>query len=56
MTQLSYNTIVYDQIIRLVSKFLDDHNENRYGNNSKMLEEYQALIDKIQLRISRTNF
>lgn len=53
MTQLSYNTIAYDQIIRLVSRLIGDYNDNRYGDNSKLVEEYQSLIDKLNNHLSR---
>jgi len=52
MTQLSTNTIVYDQIIAKVSKFIIDYRENKFPTNKKFLEEYQNLISFLNQRIS----
>ena len=55
MTQLSTNTVVYDQIISKVSKFIIDYRENKFPTNKKLLEEYQNLISFLNQRVSRTN-
>ena len=52
MTQLSTNTVVYDQIISKVSKFIIDYRENRFPTNKKLLEEYQNLISFLNERVS----
>ncbi len=52
MTQLSTNTVVYDQIISKVSKFIIDYRENKFPTNKKLLEEYQNLISFLNQRIS----
>jgi len=52
MTQLSTNTVVYDQIIAKVSKFIIDYRENKFPTNKKFLEEYQNLISFLNQRIS----
>ena len=52
MTQLSTNTVVYDQIIAKVSKFIIDYRENKFPTNKKFLEEYQNLISFLNQRVS----
>jgi len=52
MTQLSTNTVVYDQIIKKVSKFIVDYRENKFPTNKKLLEEYQGLISFLNERVS----
>ena len=52
MTQLSTNTVVYDQIISKVSKFIIDYRENKFPTNKKLLEEYQNLISFLNERVS----
>lgn len=52
MTQLSTNTVVYDQIIAKVSKFIIDYRENKFPTNKKFLEEYQNLISFLNERVS----
>jgi hypothetical protein len=55
MTQLSSNTVVYDQIIAQVSNFISMYRENKFTNNQEFLHEYQNLINSLSNNISRTN-
>ena len=52
MAQLSPNTIVYDQIIHKVSRFLNEYRENKYTDNAEILEEYQNIINYLSNNIS----
>lgn len=56
MTQLSPNTLVQDQIIKTVTDFIARYRNNLFANNEEILEEYQALINFINERISRTTY
>ena len=54
MTQLSSNTVIYDQIIAKVSNFISMYRENKFTNNQEFLQEYQNLINSLNNNISRT--
>jgi len=54
MTQLSSNTIVYDQIIAKVSKFIIDYKQNKFSDNKEFMNEYQNIINFLNTNISRT--
>jgi hypothetical protein len=54
MTQLSSNTVIYDQIIAKVSNFISMYRENKFTNNQEFLQEYQNLINYLSKNISRT--
>ena len=56
MTQLSPNTLVQDQIVTTVTDFLYRYRNNEFADNQEILEEYQALINFINERISRTSY
>lgn len=55
MTQLSPNTVVQDQIINKVSRFLASYQNNEFADNQEIIEEYQSLINFLRNKISRTN-
>lgn len=54
MTQLSSNTVIYDQIIAKVSNFISMYRENKFSNNQEFLQEYQNLINSLNNNISRS--
>jgi hypothetical protein len=56
MTQLSPNTIVQDQIVAKVSKFLANYRENQFFDNQELMKEYQSLINFLRNKISRTTY
>lgn len=55
MAQLLPNTVIYDQIIYKVSRFLADYRENKFPDNKQLAEEYQNLITFLNQKISRTS-
>lgn len=54
MTQLSPNTVVYDQIYARVSRLIDQHRKNEFSNSKEFVEEYQDIITFLNNNISRT--
>lgn len=54
MTQLSTNTILYDQIIAKVSNFINEYRENKFPDNDSLLSEYQNLINSLNKTAGRT--
>lgn len=55
MTQLSPNTVAYDQLINRVSEFIIKYRENKFTNNKEFSEEYQNLLTFVNNNIGRTN-
>jgi hypothetical protein len=54
MTQLSANTVVYDQIYAKLSTFIDQYTKNEFVDNKQFIEEYQNIITFLNNNISRT--
>jgi hypothetical protein len=54
MTQLSPNTIVYDQIYAKVTEFLAKNRRNEFSDNKEFTEQYQDLITFLNNNISRS--
>jgi hypothetical protein len=54
MTQLSPNTIAYDQIYTILTRFLQEHKENKFSNNKQFAAEYQSIINFLNTNLSRT--
>lgn len=54
MTQLSPNTIVYDQIYTKVTEFLAKNRRNEFSDNKEFTEQYQDLITFLNNNISRS--
>lgn len=55
MAQLLPNTVIYDQIIHMVSRFLGDYRQNKFTDNKQISEEYNNLISFLNEKIGRTN-
>lgn len=47
MTQLSSNTVLYDQIISRVSGFISKYRDNQFADNHELLREYQNLVNQL---------
>jgi flagellin-specific chaperone FliS len=54
MTQLSANTVLYDQIVAKVSNFINEYRENKFPDNNTFLDEYQNLINSLNRIVGRT--
>lgn len=54
MTQLSPNTVAYDQIYTILTRFIDQHRRNEFTNNKEFAAEYQNLINFLNTNLSRT--
>ena len=54
MTQLSPNTIAYDQIYTILTRFIDQHRSNEFTNNKEFAAEYQSIINFLNTNLSRT--
>ena len=53
MTQLSPNTVLHDQIIRRVSRFIEKYRNNQFATNQQIIQEYQSLINFLNKKASR---
>jgi flagellin-specific chaperone FliS len=56
MTQLSANTVLYDQIVAKVSNFINEYRENKFPDNNTFLDEYQNLINSLNRIVGRTTY
>jgi flagellin-specific chaperone FliS len=56
MTQLSANTVLYDQIVAKVSNFINEYRENKFPDNNIFLDEYQNLINSLNRIVGRTTY
>jgi hypothetical protein len=54
MTQLSANTVVYDQIYAKLSAFIDQYRKNEFANSKEFVDEYQNIVTFLNNNISRT--
>jgi hypothetical protein len=54
MTQLSPNTVAYDQIYTILTRFIDQHRANEFTNNKEFAAEYQSIINFLNTNLSRT--
>jgi hypothetical protein len=53
MTQLSPNTVAYDQIYTILTRFIDQHRRNEFSNNKDFAAEYQNILNFLNTNLSR---
>lgn len=54
MTQLSPNTVAYDQIYTILTRFIDQHRRNEFSNNKDFAAEYQNILNFLNTNLSRS--
>ena len=54
MTQLSPNTVAYDQIYTILTRFIDQHRRNEFPNNKDFAAEYQNILNFLNTNLSRS--
>jgi hypothetical protein len=54
MTQLSPNTVAYDQIYTILTRFIDQHRRNEFTDNKEFATEYQSILNFLNTNLSRT--
>lgn len=47
MTQLSFNTVFYDQLVKNIQSFLSKYDKNEFSTYQEMSEQYNKLISDI---------
>lgn len=54
MTQLSPNTVAYDQIYTILTRFVDQQRRNEFSDNKEFAAEYQSILNFLNTNLSRT--
>jgi hypothetical protein len=54
MTQLSPNTVAYDQIYTILTRFVDQNRRNEFTDNKEFAAEYQSILNFLNNNLSRT--
>lgn len=55
MTQLSPNTVIHDQVIRRISRFIEKYRNNQFATNQQIIQEYQSLVNFLNKKVARTD-
>jgi hypothetical protein len=55
MTQLSPNTVAYDQIYTILTRFIDQERINQFSNNKEFAAEYQSILNFLNTNLSRSS-